>query len=66
VGYLADRLARLGVEEALVKAGARPGVEVLIGPENNAVVFEWEPSITAGAELLHGPRGSDARLDGRD
>jgi GTP-binding protein len=66
VGYLADRLARLGVEEALVKAGARPGVEVLIGPEDNAVVFEWEPSITAGAELLHGPRGSDARLDTRD
>jgi GTP-binding protein len=66
VGYLADRLARLGVEEALVKAGARPGVEVLIGPEDNAVVFEWEPSITAGAELLHGPRGSDARLDSRD
>ncbi|HEX6325478.1 MAG TPA: GTPase ObgE [Jiangellaceae bacterium] len=66
VGYLADRLARLGVEEALVRAGARPGVEVLIGPEDNAVVFEWEPSITAGAELLHGPRGSDARLDSRD
>ena len=66
VGYLADRLARLGVEEALVKAGARPGVEVLIGPQDNAVVFEWEPSITAGAELLHGPRGSDARLDSRD
>jgi GTP-binding protein len=66
VGYLADRLSRLGVEEALVKAGARPGVEVLIGPQDNAVVFEWEPSITAGAELLHGPRGSDARLDGRD
>ena len=25
VGYLADRLARLGVEEALAKAGAEPG-----------------------------------------
>ncbi|HEV2087773.1 MAG TPA: GTPase ObgE, partial [Cryptosporangiaceae bacterium] len=25
VGYLADRLARLGVEDALAKAGARPG-----------------------------------------
>ncbi|HEU0213429.1 MAG TPA: GTPase ObgE [Jiangellaceae bacterium] len=66
VGYLADRLARLGVEQALLAAGAEPGVEVLIGPEDNAVVFEWEPSITAGAELLHGPRGSDTRLDGRD
>ena len=66
VGYLADRLARLGVEQALLKAGAKLGVEVLIGPEDNAVVFEWEPSITAGAELLHGPRGTDARLDGRE
>ena len=66
VGYLADRLARLGVEQALLEAGAKPGVEVLIGPEDNAVVFEWEPSITAGAELLHGPRGTDARLDSRD
>ena len=65
VGYLGDRLARLGVEEALLAAGAAPGDEVLIGPEDNAVVFEWEPSIAAGAELLHGPRGSDARLDGR-
>ena len=25
VGYLADRLARLGVEDALAKAGAEPG-----------------------------------------
>ena len=31
VGYLADRLARLGVEEALAKAGADPGDTVLIG-----------------------------------
>ena len=66
VGFLADRLARLGVEEALLKAGATPGVEVLIGADDNAVVFEWEPSVTAGAELLHGPRGSDTRLDGRN
>ncbi len=34
VGYLADRLARLGVEEALAEAGALPGAEVLrLGPE---------------------------------
>src|SRR6476659_3317085 len=31
VGYLADRLGRLGVEEALVKAGAVAGDTVLIG-----------------------------------
>ena len=62
VGYLADRLARLGVEEALFKAGAVPGSMVLIGPEDNAVVFDWEPTMAAGAELL-GARGTDLRLD---
>ncbi len=65
VGYLADRLARLGVEDALLAAGAEPGDPVLIGPEDDAVVFDWEPSLTAGAEHLPGPRGSDRRLDGR-
>ncbi|MDR1427184.1 MAG: GTPase ObgE, partial [Bifidobacteriaceae bacterium] len=34
VGYLADRLAKLGVEEALVGAGARAGAEVVIGPDD--------------------------------
>ncbi len=63
VGYLADRLARAGVEEELVKAGARSGDTVLIGVGDEAVVFDWEPTITAGAELLAGPRGSDLRLD---
>ncbi|MDQ2852696.1 MAG: GTPase ObgE [Actinomycetota bacterium] len=62
VGYLADRLARLGVEEALFKAGAVPGSMVLIGPADNAVVFDWEPTMYSGAELL-GARGSDLRLD---
>jgi GTPase len=65
VGYLADRLARLGVEQALVAQGAQAGDDVLIGPEDNAVVFDWEPSLQAGAELLYGPRGSDPRLEGR-
>ncbi|MCQ4043522.1 GTPase ObgE [Streptantibioticus rubrisoli] len=62
VGYLADRLNRLGVEEELVKAGARAGDEVVIGPEENAVVFDWEPSLAAGAEML-GRRGEDHRFD---
>ncbi|MCG8654933.1 GTPase ObgE [Yimella sp. NH-Cas1] len=62
VGYLADRLARLGVEEALFKAGAVPGSTVVIGPADNAVVFDWEPTLQAGAELL-GARGTDLRLD---
>jgi GTPase len=63
VGYLADRLARAGVEKALFKAGAVAGATVVIGPADNAVVFDWEPTMAAGAELLTGPRGSDVRLD---
>jgi GTPase len=62
VGYLADRLARLGVEEKLMKAGAREGDEVVIGPEDDAVVFDWEPSMASGAEML-GRRGEDHRFD---
>ncbi|MEU5974230.1 GTPase ObgE [Streptomyces sp. NPDC047315] len=62
VGYLADRLARLGVEEELMKAGARAGDGVAIGPEENAVVFDWEPTVMAGAEML-GRRGEDHRFD---
>src|SRR5690625_4567560 len=61
IGYLADRLSALGVEDALVKAGAVPGDEVVIGGED-AVIFDWDPSLGTGAEHL-GPRGSDARLD---
>ncbi|MFJ5216085.1 GTPase ObgE [Streptomyces sp. NPDC088354] len=62
VGYLADRLARLGVEEQLVKAGARQGDEVVIGSTEDAVVFDWEPTMAAGAEML-GRRGEDHRFD---
>ncbi|HEX7186605.1 MAG TPA: GTPase ObgE [Actinomycetes bacterium] len=65
VGYLADRLARLGIEEALLAAGAQAGDEVVIGDGEQAVVFDWEPTLQAGAELLHGRRGTDLRLDGR-
>ena len=60
VGYLADRLAKLGVEAALAAAGAEPGAEVLIGDEDDAVVFDWEPRLTADGGL--GPRGTDPRL----
>jgi GTP-binding protein len=68
VGYLADRLARLGVEEALAKAGAEAGAEVLIGEPDNAVVFDWEPAsqLAVGSSghgrQHHGPRGTDPRL----
>lgn len=62
VGYLADRLSRLGVEGELMKAGARSGDGVAIGPEDDAVVFDWEPTVMAGAEML-GRRGEDHRLE---
>ena len=46
VGYLADRLARLGVEDALAAAGRRPGAPVTIGD----VTFDWEPTTLAGVD----------------
>ena len=63
VGYLGDRLAKLGVEDALFTAGARPGSAVVIGP-GDGVVFDWEPTLTSIAELVTSPRGSDARFSG--
>ncbi len=64
VGYLADRLARLGVEEALADLGAASGAEVTIGD----VTFDWEPTLGAAARSRHGTpragRGSDERLVG--
>mgnify|MGYP000509758040 CR=1 FL=1 len=65
IGYLADRLARLGVEKELFKLGARGGSEVQIGLGEDAVSFDWEPTLEAGAEILLGPRGQDLRLDMR-
>ncbi len=62
VGYLADRLASLGVEKELFRLGAKQGDEVRIGLGDDAVVFDWEPTIEAGAELLAGPRGDDMRI----
>jgi len=61
VGYLADRLAKLGIEQALAGAGATPGAEVLIGDEDNSVVFDWDPGVQEEGVTL-GPRGTDARL----
>ncbi|MGH3913810.1 MAG: GTPase ObgE [Pseudonocardiaceae bacterium] len=63
VGYLADRLARLGVEDALASAGAGPGSAVTIG----GVTFDWEPSTPAGAGAVRlAGRGTDPRLDSDD
>ncbi|MGH3978488.1 MAG: GTPase ObgE, partial [Pseudonocardiaceae bacterium] len=63
VGYLADRLARLGVEDALAEQGAQPGSPVTIG----AMTFDWEPSTPAGvAAVKLGGRGGDPRLERDD
>lgn len=59
VGYLADRLARMGVEDELFKKGARPGCTVSIGE----VSFEWEPTTATGVEVTMSGRGTDMRLD---
>ncbi|GAB3813705.1 GTPase ObgE [Micromonospora zhanjiangensis] len=61
VGYLADRLARLGVEEQLAKMGAESGSLVRIGDRE----FDWEPTRYAGADFVPGSRGTDVRLEER-
>ncbi len=65
VGYLADRLNRLGIEERLTALGAKVGDDVVIGDDDNAVVFEFDPQVQAGAETLFGRRGQDPRLENR-
>ena len=62
VGFLADRLNRLGVETRLLAMGAVEGDTVLIGDVDNAVVFDFRPGIDAGVEML-GRRGEDQRFD---
>jgi GTP-binding protein len=62
VGFLADRLNRLGVEERLLELGAHEGDAVLIGPTDDAVVFDFRPMVETGAELL-GRRGEDSRFE---
>jgi GTPase len=60
VGYLADRLNRIGIEDRLLELGARPGDGVAIGGAD-AVVFDFAPQLEAGAEILS-RRGEDQRL----
>jgi len=60
IGYLADRLARLGVEEELARLGANAGDPVIIGD----VQFDFQP--TAGideTDYLPTRRGTDIRLE---
>lgn len=62
VGYLADRLEKLGVEDELYRLGATPGATVVIGGDDG-VIFDWQPSLSSVAELMTAPRGTDPRLD---
>jgi GTPase len=59
VGYLSERLQKIGVEEALYKRGARRGSTVIIG-SGNGVVFDWDPLISSVAELVEAPGGVEA------
>ena len=62
VGYLGDRLARLGVEDELFKLGAKPGCAVTIGD----MTFDWEPQTPAGVDMMPTGRGTDVRLERND
>ena len=62
VGYLGDRLARLGVEDELVRLGARPGCAVTIGD----MTFDWEPQTPCRRRHRMSGRGTDVRLEHTD
>jgi GTP-binding protein len=62
VGYLGDRLARLGVEDELIKRGAKAGCAVTIGE----MTFDWEPQTPAGVDIVPSGRGTDARVERND
>ena len=61
VGYLADRLNRIGIEDRLFELGARPGDGVAIGGAD-AVIFDFAPQVEIGGEILS-RRGEDQRFD---
>jgi GTPase len=60
VGYLADRLARLGVDEKLAKLGAEPGDPVRIG----TMEFDFVPTVET--DFVPTTRGADKRLEDHD
>ena len=55
-------MARLGVEDELLKLGARPGCAVTIGD----MTFDWEPQTPAGVDVHLSGRGTDVRLEHSD
>jgi GTPase len=65
VGFLADRLNRLGVEDRLLELGAAEGDTVVIGSMEGGVVFDFKPMVDAGASALGSRRGEDSRFEER-
>nr|WP_284287695.1 Obg family GTPase CgtA [Angustibacter aerolatus] len=61
VGYLADRLHRLGVEDQAVQGGCHAGRRGRHRAGEGAVVFDWEPTMVGGAEPARAPRAGPAR-----
>jgi GTP-binding protein len=51
VGYLGERLQKIGIEDELYKKGAKRGSTVIIG-EQNGVIFDWDPLVDSVAELV--------------
>jgi GTP-binding protein len=61
VGYLADRLNRIGIEDRLRELGAQAGDGVAIGGAD-AVIFDFAPQVEIGGEILS-RRGEDQRFE---
>ena len=64
VGYLAERLHKLGVEDQLTKLGARSGSTVIVG-SGDGVVFDWDPMISSLAEMADAREVAE-RIDPND
>lgn len=60
IGYLAERLKKLGIEKELIGLGARRGDTVIIGT-GRGVIFDWDPSIESLAELPESRRTTTER-----
>src|SRR5262249_56587953 len=58
VGYLADRLARIGLEDALAEAGATAGAEVVIGDGPDTGLLDLDPGIPTGLPPGFASRGT--------
>jgi GTPase len=61
IGYLADRLNRIGIEDRLRELGAQAGDGVAIGGAD-AVIFDFAPQVDIGGEILS-RRGDDQRFE---